>query len=589
MSSLSMFIPLSKVDVEKRLVYGIATAEAKDRSGEVCDYALSKPNFEKWSADVHAASGGLSKGNLRAMHGKVAAGKLEEITFNDASKQVEVCAKVVDDAEWQKVVEGVYTGFSQGGSYGKRWTDANGVKRYEAKPSEISLVDLPCLASATFEMVKADGAERHHFAPAVTVPDPDNAAVAAKAAELAKAAGGEDFAPYLDAARDELLKAVLPAPDAPEPEDKPAEPVEKAADAVPAADNLEQGWLCKADGSFHATKAEARRHGAKLDAEAAARAEAGPALDALKDLGKTLGAPEAKGPVARLVKFVGDDAMEKGLRHVARMADMMTGLSDLHDSIQSEANREGDGSSVPGAMKDSIKALGDNLKAMCGEEVDEMMARKDDPSKAGNGRASYYDDMYLAAGMLPAEHVDALVKFASTRLGLPQDARDTLAKMGARNSKKDAERVQAMHDKACELGATCKADKAAGGGDLAKAADDLAKAEGERDDALAKYDALKDLVGGVPAQVEAMTKSVEALRAENADLRKAVEAQPVAAHLQGRAITKREDTGGTDAPVLAGDDLAKALAALPPEEAALILTKVSLGQPQRMVKAPGQS
>ena len=41
--------------------------------------------------------------------------------------------------------------------YAKRWTDAAGATRYTADPHEISLVDLPCLAEARFEMVKADG------------------------------------------------------------------------------------------------------------------------------------------------------------------------------------------------------------------------------------------------------------------------------------------------------------------------------------------------------------------------------------------------------------------------------------------------
>src|SRR5712671_2343247 len=52
---------------------------------------------------------------------------------------------------------GVYTGFSQGGAYERRWTDAEGLTRYTAAPNEISLVDLPCLPQATFEMIKADG------------------------------------------------------------------------------------------------------------------------------------------------------------------------------------------------------------------------------------------------------------------------------------------------------------------------------------------------------------------------------------------------------------------------------------------------
>jgi hypothetical protein len=166
MSELKLFVPLTKIDEEKRLVYGIATAEQPDRSGEVCDYATTKPFYEKWSSTINKASDGKSLGNLRAMHGKVAAGKIQDILFDDENKRIEICAKVVDDNEWKKVLEGVYTGFSQGGAYVKRWNDENdpAVKRYTANPTEVSLVDLPCLPSATFQMVKADGmVEERHF------------------------------------------------------------------------------------------------------------------------------------------------------------------------------------------------------------------------------------------------------------------------------------------------------------------------------------------------------------------------------------------------------------------------------------------
>ncbi|VTZ49265.1 conserved hypothetical protein [Methylocella tundrae] len=157
MSALRMFIPITKVDAAQRLVYGLATAEAEDRAGEICDYASTKPLYEKWSAEIAKSTAGKSLGNLRAMHGPVAAGKVTEINFNDTRKQIEICAKVIDDAEWVKVAEGVYTGFSQGGAYARRWTDEDGLTRYTADPTEISLVDLPCLPQAQFEMIKADG------------------------------------------------------------------------------------------------------------------------------------------------------------------------------------------------------------------------------------------------------------------------------------------------------------------------------------------------------------------------------------------------------------------------------------------------
>lgn len=151
-----MFIPITKIDEEKRLVYGIATAETPDKSGEICDYESTVPYYKQWSSEIEKASDGKSKGNLRVMHGDIVAGTIPQIHFNDEAKQIEICGKVVDDAEWKKVMAGAYTGFSQGGKYIKTWKDGD-YTRYTANPCEISLVDNPCLSTATFEVLKADG------------------------------------------------------------------------------------------------------------------------------------------------------------------------------------------------------------------------------------------------------------------------------------------------------------------------------------------------------------------------------------------------------------------------------------------------
>src|SRR5271170_5245079 len=109
MSRLSLFVPITKVDAEKRLVYGTLSAEITDKSDEILDYESAKPAFEKWSNDIFEASGGKSLGNVRAMHGSVAAGKLTDLKFDDDAKRIDGVAKIIDDAEWKKVVEGVYT------------------------------------------------------------------------------------------------------------------------------------------------------------------------------------------------------------------------------------------------------------------------------------------------------------------------------------------------------------------------------------------------------------------------------------------------------------------------------------------------
>lgn len=156
---MSLFIPITKVDVAQRLVYGTISEEVPDKAGEILDYVSARPAFEEWSQQFHVASGGKSLGNVRAMHGAVAAGKLTDIHYDDANKRIEGVAKIVDDDEWQKVQEGVYTGFSIGGGYAKRWPDAQNpmLMRYTPVLSEVSLVDNPAVPTATFQVIKEDG------------------------------------------------------------------------------------------------------------------------------------------------------------------------------------------------------------------------------------------------------------------------------------------------------------------------------------------------------------------------------------------------------------------------------------------------
>lgn len=156
-----VFIPLTKVDYEKRQVWGWGTVEQPDRSGEIMDWQSSRPYFERWSSLSKERSGGKSLGNLRGQHNdKIAAGRLIALELDDERKGAWVGAEVVDNNEWEKVIKGVYTGFSIGGKYANRWPDAlSGLWRYTADPSELSLVDAPCVPGATFQMVKADGVE----------------------------------------------------------------------------------------------------------------------------------------------------------------------------------------------------------------------------------------------------------------------------------------------------------------------------------------------------------------------------------------------------------------------------------------------
>lgn len=156
---MKIFAQIRKVDEQKRLVYGRAAQEVPDRTDEIFDYATSKPHFEAWSKSFSDATDGKSQGNIRAMHGKVSAGIVKEISFEDTEKAIDIAAHINDDQEWKKVLDGNYTGFSIGGSYiGDRVTEKIGgkeIKRYTASPTEISIVDSPCIPTARFfEVVK---------------------------------------------------------------------------------------------------------------------------------------------------------------------------------------------------------------------------------------------------------------------------------------------------------------------------------------------------------------------------------------------------------------------------------------------------
>ncbi len=154
---MECFVQLVKLDEERRLVHGRAVQEVPDRSQEILDYDSAKPAFQEWSRACEEASGGRSKGNVRAMHGSSVAGKVVDLAFNDAEKAIDIVVKVVDDNEWRKCAEGCYTGFSVGGSYARKWQDGP-YTRYTPKVAEVSLVDRPSIPTATFFTIhKADG------------------------------------------------------------------------------------------------------------------------------------------------------------------------------------------------------------------------------------------------------------------------------------------------------------------------------------------------------------------------------------------------------------------------------------------------
>ena len=58
MDDMTIFVPIAKIDAAQCLVYGVVTAVAPDASGEVYDYASTKPFYQNgrkiWPAPQRA-------------------------------------------------------------------------------------------------------------------------------------------------------------------------------------------------------------------------------------------------------------------------------------------------------------------------------------------------------------------------------------------------------------------------------------------------------------------------------------------------------------------------------------------------------
>lgn len=158
MSNLLKFAQLSTIDEIQGIATGVMCAEEVDHDNEVLDYFASKPYIQKWSQEQFANSRGQSVGNVRLQHDdKKPIGRLLSLDFDDVARKVRITAQIEDPIAKHLLASGVLTGFSIGGEYIKKTPLANGITRYIASPSEVSVCDRPCAPSATFESVKADG------------------------------------------------------------------------------------------------------------------------------------------------------------------------------------------------------------------------------------------------------------------------------------------------------------------------------------------------------------------------------------------------------------------------------------------------
>lgn len=149
MSKVHQYAAIAKVvenDDGTVTVEGIASDGSVDMAGETVTPEAMKAAIPGYMA--------LGTGALREMHQPLAAGTVTKADVNDEGQTI-ISARVVDPIAVLKVKEGVYKGFSIGGSS----TGRNGKTITGLRLTEISLVDAPCNPNAVIQVWKADHIE----------------------------------------------------------------------------------------------------------------------------------------------------------------------------------------------------------------------------------------------------------------------------------------------------------------------------------------------------------------------------------------------------------------------------------------------
>ena len=392
-------IPFAKIDEVKREVWGIVTAEVPDKDREVCDYLKSKPYYQAVIEEMAKATDGGNFFPLRYMHQLDAIGKCIAFDFRDADREVFMGFKVVDDAAWQKVLEKVLTGFSHGGKIVDMYPDEvyEGCKRYVADPSEISLVDNPCLAEAHIkDIFKLDAPatlRKAYFigawnAAAQGIADDkiknlehqldllkaQIASIPALAKGKTRRVAGEDlpasaFLIVLDPEKTETWN--LPVKFSTEAKTK-----SHIRNALARFDQMKDVPKAEKDKAWKKLVALAGKYDIDVSEEKAKLATIQAYLRkqmrvAVNKLSRKVSGGNIGYSLAMLDNDLG--RLAKGLWDVGRLAEVIQTLSYMLSSIQYEEEMEKDeDSALPEMLKENVNSLLDTLIAMVEEEAEEL-------------------------------------------------------------------------------------------------------------------------------------------------------------------------------------------------------------------------
>ena len=189
-NSISVRMPISKVDKERRIVSGWATTDIVDKQGDIVNVEASTKAFESF------------RGNVREQHTPLAVGKVvsfKQDKYFDKDSQnfhngiyVDVYVSKGAEDTWHKINEGILTGFSIGGSindseevYNKQLdAPVRVIKDYDLY--ELSLVDNPANPASNivsvqkFSSVVEDQVEKNYLENVYWCPTNDNVILSEK-------------------------------------------------------------------------------------------------------------------------------------------------------------------------------------------------------------------------------------------------------------------------------------------------------------------------------------------------------------------------------------------------------------------------
>ncbi len=415
---MKIYLPIAKVDVERREVWGYASTEARDDQGEVV----------RREALIAALGDYMRFANIREMHQLSAVGVAREATVDD--KGLYVGARIVDDQAWQKVVEGVYKGYSIGGLVTRR--DPADYKSITGLVlNEISLVDRPANPEAVFDYWKAAGAlimpetqfnppmqiwacgvaEHRHLAKAEALKCQEQAPFAG----FARSSEGEGSgAGLIAAARNAIATAegVLEKAQSKAGEDTPYGSVDYADPGYQADGKkrypIDTERHIRAAWNFINRPSNAQRYTtAQLD-QVKARIVAAWKAKIDKD-----GPPSADDGNKTGQKSA-QAALTKALLDVGHVARIILDLDWLEDSLAIEAAMEGDGSPQPARLQAIIAELCGFLNALVAEETEEIL---DDAEISGApGGPDIEEVLTMAAGAAGAARVADLCRARGPKL-----------------------------------------------------------------------------------------------------------------------------------------------------------------------------